>query len=81
MYHMAISQQEAFFLEEILSKHLDDYVEELTRDKFSNPDSDQTKVYHFYRTHREAGVSLLSKAKETIRRSTSLSGTWGSQDP
>ena len=81
MYHMAISQQEAFFLEEILSKHLDDYVEELTRDKFSNPDSDQTKVYHFYRTHRDAGISLLDKAKETIRRSTSRSVTWGSQDP
>ena len=45
MYHMSITVQEAYLLADILDRHLDDYVEELTREKFSNPNTDQTKAY------------------------------------
>ena len=44
MYHMSITVQEAYLLADILDRHLDDYVEELTREKFSNPNTDQTKA-------------------------------------
>ena len=46
MYHMSITVQEAYLLADILDRHLDDYVEELTREKFSNPNTDQTKAIH-----------------------------------
>ena len=46
MYHMSITVQEAYLLADILDRHLDDYVEELTREKFSNPNTDQTKPIH-----------------------------------
>ena len=78
MYHMSITVQEAYLLADILDRHLDDYVEELTREKFSNPNTDQTKSYTYYRylgldndrlTRRDAAVSLRQKANETIQRS------------
>ena len=69
MYHMSITVQEAYLLADILDRHLDDYVEELTKEKFSNPNTDQTKAYTYYRTRRDAAVSLRQKANETIQRS------------
>lgn len=69
MYHMSISVQEAYLLQDILDRHLDDYVEELTKEKFANPNTDQTKAYTYYRTRRDAAISLKEKAAETIRRS------------
>ena len=49
MYHMSITVQEAYLLADILDRHLDDYVEELTREKFSNPNTDQTKPFSVLR--------------------------------
>jgi len=69
-YHMSLTFAEAVFLEEILQRHLDDYVEELTKEKFQDPKTDQTKAYQFYNLHRRAAVSLLQKSKEVIDRST-----------
>ena len=44
LMHMSITQQEAFFLQEILDRHLDDFVEEMTKEKFKSPEADQTKL-------------------------------------
>ena len=44
LMHMSITQQEAFFLQEILDRHLDDFVEEMTKEKFKSPEADQTKA-------------------------------------
>lgn len=70
-YHMSLTFAEAVFLEEILQRHLDDYVEELTKEKFKDPKTDQTKAYQFYSLHRRAATSLLQKSKEVIARSSS----------
>lgn len=72
---MSITQQEAFFLQEILDRHLDDFVEEMTKEKFKNPEADQTKAWGYYQRNRQAGLDLRSKAKEVISRANSTSGT------
>lgn len=74
-FHMAINLQEAYFLEEILERHLDDYVENLTKEKFKDSNSDQTKAWGYYELHRKAGLSLKQKAKELIHRANSQTGT------
>ena len=59
---MSVSKQEAEFLKCILAKHLDDYVEELVKaDKTGN-------VMDNMKANREAGLELMSKVEETIRR-------------
>ena len=59
---MSVSKQEAEFLKCILAKHLDDFVEELVKaDKTGN-------VMDNMKANREAGLELLSKVEETIRR-------------
>lgn len=75
LMHMSITQQEAFFLQEILDRHLDDFVEEMTKEKFKNPEADQTKAWGYYQRNRQAGLDLRSKAKEVISRANSTSGT------
>ena len=75
LMHMSITQQEAFFLQEILDRHLDDFVEEMTKEKFKNPEADQTKAWGYYQRNRQAGLDLRSKAKEVIARANSISGT------
>ena len=61
-HHMSVSKQEAEFLKCILAKHLDDYVEELVReDKPGNAMDNMT-------ANREAGLELMSKVEDTIRR-------------
>ena len=59
---MSITQQEAFFLQEILDRHLDDFVEEMTKEKFKNPEADQTKAWGYYQRNRQAGLDLRSKS-------------------
>ena len=75
LMHMSITQQEAFFLQEILDRHLDDFVEEMTKEKFKNPEADQTKAWGYYQRNRQAGLDLRSKAKEVIARANSTSDT------
>ena len=75
LMHMSITSQEAFFLQEILDRHLDDFVEEMTKEKFKNPEADQTKAWGYYQRNRQAGLDLRSKAKEVIARANSTSGT------
>ena len=59
---MSVTKQEAQFLKSILAKHLDDYVEELVRE-------DKTeKAMQNMQKNRQAGLDLISKVKETIRR-------------
>lgn len=74
-FHMSITVQEAYFLEEILERYLDDYVEDITKEKFKNPDTDQTKAWGYYQRTRQAGLDLKSKAKDLIHRANSGSGT------
>lgn len=74
-FHMSISLQEAYFLEEILEKYLDDYVENLTKEKFKDVNTDQTKAWGYYQRHRQSGLSLKEKAKELIHRANFQSGT------
>ena len=57
-FHMSISLHEAYFLEEMLEKHLDDYVESLTREKFKDPTTDQTKAWGYYQRQRQSGLDL-----------------------
>ena len=59
---MSVSKQEAEFLKCILAKHLDDYVEELVREDKTGNAMDNMKA------NREAGLELISKVEETIRR-------------
>ena len=61
-HHMSVSKQEAEFLKCILAKHLDDYVEELVREDKTGNAMDNMKA------NREAGLELMSKVEETIRR-------------
>ena len=68
-HHMSVSKQEAEFLKCILAKHLDDYVEELVKaDKTGN-------VMDNMKANREAGLELLSKVEETIRRAARAGNT------
>ena len=61
-HHMSVTKQEAQFLESILAKHLDDYVEELVRE-----DKTEKAMQHM-QENRQAGLDLISKVEETIRR-------------
>ena len=66
---MSVSKQEAEFLKCILAKHLDDYVEELVKaDKTGN-------VMDNMKANREAGLELMSKVEETIRRAARAGNT------
>ena len=59
---MSVTKQEAEFLKSILAKHLDDYVEELVR-----ADRSAQAMKHM-QENRQAGLDLISKVEETIRR-------------
>ena len=61
-HHMSVSKQEAEFLKCILAKHLDDFVEELVREDKTGKAMDTMKA------NRAAGLDLISKVEETIRR-------------
>ena len=61
-HHMSVTKQEAQFLKSILAKHLDDYVEELVRE-----DKTDNAMKHM-QENRQAGLDLISKVEETIRR-------------
>ena len=61
-HHMSVTKQEAVFLKSILAKHLDDYVEELVRE-----DKTDHAMQHM-QENRQAGLDLISKVEETIRR-------------
>ena len=61
-HHMSVTKQEAEFLKSILAKHLDDFVEELVREDKTGNAMDNMKA------NREAGLELISKVEETIRR-------------
>ena len=68
-HHMSVSKQEAEFLKCILAKHLDDYVEELVREDKTGNAMDNMKA------NREAGLELMSKVEETIRRAARAGNT------
>ena len=59
---MSVTKQEAEFLKSILAEHLDDYVEELVRE-----DKTDNAMKHM-QENRQAGLDLISKVEETIRR-------------
>ena len=59
---MSVTKQEANFLKDILAKHLDDYVEELVREDKSE------KAMQHMQENRQAGLDLITKVEETIRR-------------
>jgi len=59
---MSVTKQEAQFLKSILAAHLDDYVEELVRE-----DKTENAMKHM-QENRQAGLDLISKVEETIRR-------------
>ena len=61
-FHMSVTKQEAMFLKNILAKHLDDYVEELVRE-----DKTEKAMQHM-QENRQAGLDLISKVEDTIRR-------------
>ena len=61
-HHMSVTKQEAEFLKSILAKHLDDYVEELVRADRS------AKAMQHMQENRQAGLDLITKVEETIRR-------------
>ena len=61
-HHMSGTKQAAQFLKSILAKHLDDYVEELVRE-----DKTEKAMQHM-QENRQAGLDLISKVEETIRR-------------
>ena len=61
-FHMSVTKQEANFLKDILAAHLDDYVEELVRE-----DKTDNAMKHM-QENRQAGLDLISKVEETIRR-------------
>ena len=68
-HHMSVSKQEAEFLKCILAKHLDDYFEELVREDKTGNAMDNMKA------NREAGLELMSKVEETIRRAARAGNT------
>ena len=59
---MSVSKQEAQFLKGILAKHLDDFVESLVKE--DKTDSAMKNMQQ----NRQAGLDLISKVEETIRR-------------
>ena len=59
---MSVTKQESEFLKSILAAHLDDYVEELVRE-----DKTDNAMKHM-QENRQAGLDLISKVEETIRR-------------
>ena len=59
---MSVTKQEALFLKSILAAHLDDYVEELVRVDRS------AKAMQHMQENRQAGLDLITKVEETIRR-------------
>ena len=61
-HHMSVTKHEAEFLKSILAAHLDDYVEELVRE-----DKTDNAMKHM-QENRQAGLDLISKVEETIRR-------------
>ena len=61
-HHMSVTKQEAEFLKSILAAHLDDFVERLVRE-----DKTDNAMKHM-QEHRQAGLDLISKVEETIRR-------------
>ena len=66
---MSVTKQEAEFLKSILAKHLDDYVEELVRE-----DKTEKAMQHM-QENRQAGLDLISKVEDTIRRATRASNS------
>ena len=66
---MSVSKQEAEFLKCILAKHLDDFVEEMVREDKTDNVMDNMKA------NREAGLELMSKVEETIRRAARAGNT------
>ena len=62
---MSVTKQEAVFLKNILAKHLDDYVEELTKEDKINTDMVKNMM-----ENRDAGKSLMDKASEVNRRAS-----------
>jgi len=68
-HHMSVSKQEAEFLKCILAKHLDDFVEEMVREDTTGKAMDNMKA------NREAGLELMSKVEETIRRAARAGNT------
>ena len=66
---MSVTKQEAQFLKSILAKHLDDYVEELVRE-----DKTDHAMQHM-QENRQAGLDLISKVEETIRRAARAGNT------
>ena len=74
--HMSITQQEAFFLQEILDRHLDDFVEEMTKEKFKSLEGIKQKFsgVTIKETVKQA-LDLKAKAKEVIARANMTSGT------
>ena len=66
---MSVSKQEAEFLKCILAKHLDDFVEEMVREDTTGKAMDNMKA------NREAGLELMSKVEETIRRAARAGNT------
>ena len=59
---MSVTKQEAEFLKSILAAHLDDFVERLVRE-----DKTDNAMKHM-QEYRQAGLELISKVEETIRR-------------
>ena len=59
---MSVTKQEAEFLKSILAAHLDDFVEKLVRE-----DKTDNAMKHM-QENRQAGLDLISKVEETIRR-------------
>ena len=59
---MSVTKQEAEFLKSILAAHLDDFVERLVRE-----DKTDNAMKHM-QENRQAGLDLISKVEETIRR-------------
>ena len=66
---MSVSKQEAEFLKCILAKHLDDFVEEMVREDTTGKAMDNMKA------NREAGLELMSKVEDTIRRAARAGNT------
>jgi hypothetical protein len=66
---MSVTKQEAQFLKSILAKHLDDYVEELVREDKSE------KAMQHMQENRQAGLDLITKVEETIRRAARAGNT------
>ena len=66
---MSVSKQEAEFLKCILAKHIDDFVEEMVREDTTGKAMDNMKA------NREAGLELMSKVEETIRRAARAGNT------